>query len=353
MHLNKKIFLFCLAALFLMFFVLIWIEIVSSGMPSYYSDSLYYYESGFFGNNPCGDYDGSGIVCVYRALGLPQLYFIFLLFSCIFYVSVVVWRLSKMEGRLFYFAAICLLHPFISFAIVRGLKETLLFLIIAITLMLPINLKRVTAYISIILTTLFLITSRPFGEILSLLIITLAIFKTSRFIVISGIFTLLIILSIVDLSYVQYLDSSFLVDSISSHSLQYYYTDDFYKRVQILPAPITFYVGPTPIRPILAMLGEFNYAFSSPVTILILFVGSFFSLATIPYLKEYLYAIQNFNFFARYNFFHALSFIAAYSLLYGGSVDTRHRAAFFALLGLSALWHYSSQKIKNRNPKIK
>lgn len=352
MFLNQKIFLLFLTTLFLVFFGVIWYEIFVSGMPSYGSDSLYYYESGFFGVESCNTYHGSGIVCIYRFLGYHQLYFPFLLLTCILYVSVVVWRLSKIEGKLFYFASFCLLHPFISFAIARGLKETMLFLIIAITLMLPIRFQKTVGYFSIILTFIFLITSRPFGIYLSIVIATLSIFRPSRFMIYSGIALLLILISVIDLSYVAYLDSSFLVDSIESHALQYSFTDDYSKRVALLPAPLTFYIGPTPIRPLLAILGEFTYAFGSPGTIIILLIGSLFSLATIPYLKQLIISIHGLNFFARFNFFHALSFIAVYSLLYGGSVDTRHRAAFFAILGFTILWQYSTQRLKNKMNKI-
>ena len=320
---------YIITANFFLIFVMVWLEITLAGRDSYFSDAEYYFLAGFRESGACLDYDGSLLVCLYRALSFSEYnYFLFLLLFILSYIAVIISALRHLKSEKFKLVvAVFLFHPFIAFLIARGMKE-LLFILPLMLYLISLNWNKYgNGWIVIFVSSAFIFYLRPLGGYLAIAILLGSMFLNARYLWLSLVICLAVPLLLEYLPVVN--------DNLISHRLGF---SDRDLTVQSIPAPIIFFFGPTPIRPILAMLGDFMYAFGTPITLYVLLIGSFFSINCAFLMPRYiLFQIKNYALIQRYLFLSALSLISIYSFIYGGAVDTRHRGLFFCMLGTLVL----------------
>jgi hypothetical protein len=337
------------ALVFVLVFTTVWLELAVSGLETYPSDSRYYFQAAFESSEKCSNFDGSGLVCIYRLLPSPDFYFFLLLGIFLIYLISIVHRLIKMKPSHAVMASFFLLHPFIPFAIARGLKESLIFMLIGVIFAIPRRYREFSILVLIIGTSFFLMTSRPFGTFLVIIMLAASSVIISKRVILGLVLSILFLPYIFGIQGLNISTFSLFFEHLVEHRSNF---SDIEKRVSWFPPALTFYLGPTPIRPFLAFFGEYTYVFGSPATLSILFLGSFSSLATLFALPAIYKKLNSADFAQRFLFYHALSIIIIYSVIYGGSVDTRHRAIFFALIGSVFLWDsvFKAKKSKKYNP---
>lgn len=309
---------------------MLWLENSVDGRNSYFSDSEYYFLAGFRESDACMSYDGALLACVYRGLNFwEHNYFLFLLSYILCYAVIVSLASRRLAAERYKFVvSVFLFHPFIAFLIARGLKEIILILPILAYLTLLKWDKFSATWLMILFFSVVTVYMRPLGEYLSIALLLGAIFIRAKYLWVS------VVCGLGATFFIDLLPLE-ISENLISHTLGF---DDRDRVVQSIPAPIIFLFGPTPVRPLMAMFGDFSYAFGTPVTLYILLVGSLFSICCAYMTGRYiLLQIRHFGLPERYLFLSALSLISIYSLIYGGAVDTRHRGLFFCMLGAVVL----------------
>jgi hypothetical protein len=318
----------------------VWVEIVLKHRNSYFSDSEYYFSAGFRDNSPCMSFDGPLLVCFFRLISFSDLsYVVFIFSSIIVYVGAVFRSVVRLpDGQLARLAGLCLFHPFIPFMMARGLKEMLILMPALLLFFLPRESWRlVSAWSTMILTCLALAYLRPFGFYFGLILLGSALVLRGwleRIALPASVLLATFSGQLLQLA-ASVSGEWFFIDSLNAHSASF---DDSERRVDVIPAPVTFVLGPTPVRPIMALFGTFEYSFGTGATVYALLVGSVFSIGCVYYIiKFWAKWGGQLPLEGRFFVYHAVILLITYSALYGGAVDTRHRALFFFCIGVAAV----------------
>lgn len=302
------------------------IELSSLGRATYYSDSEYYYEMQRSAISWL-DCDGGLYIAVLRWFGVSKISYDIgkTVIFAVYLVMVIFGYSLAGNHRLIY--ALCMLHPFCVFSFIRGMKESIIVLLyLAAGLILRLNGRNLIFFLVAGCLAFAMSFIRPLGEFYVIAAFLLSLIW-KRYNVYKNIaLYLVIILGI-------WADIPIVGEVLKDHKLGYAEAKVEYN---LLVQPLVFAFGPTPIKPILQFFGANLYEFSTPLTLLTLFVGSFVSI----YLAKSLYKMFRKNDSGTgESLFLYSSFVllASYVILYGGQGEPRYRGLFFNLLGISFL----------------
>lgn len=317
-------FIICLLAVF---------ELGFLERSSYYSDSEYYYHA-YNSGTPCEAFNGWGFVCYSRIFAHYLPYTSFIILQTTWYVFLLLLYSSqtksmKLEFKLFIF--FCLTHPFVAFVFVRGLKELLLIIFVTHLLVLhQMGFQKLKRMKLGLLLYVFSVT-RPLGAVLSGLVVLISKITPKPL-------TALAIAGSISFMPPRYIP--FIGPYLEEHALLF---DESGFNSGTAFAPLKFLLGPTPIKPFFAFFEPTIYAYATPLTLVILFIGSIYSIIIVMMLLHILISCRfTPKFIDNIILLMACATLIIYSMIYGGSVDTRHRALFFVFIacfiGLTPKW---------------
>jgi len=295
-----------------------YLELYLLDRDSYYSDAESYYNNSAF--YPHENADGYLYVLYLfytrQIFGYAGAKFILLIAYLILGLKLIIKRSNTILLSLFFF------HPFILFLFIRGMKESLMAVIFLIFItgfkrfeMLSISLLAVGFYLT-----------RPFGHLMViipyLISLFLARYKNYSF-WFAGSLALCasapLIREILS-NNIPYLLGMINVQADSGYTIEY---------SQVLGTGlIKFLLGPTPIRPLLALFYPI-YEFFTPLTFFLLFYGSCVSIIIVLRLFE---RGKKLNRFSLFSLLLASGHALTYILIQDGMVDTRQRALYFLFL---------------------
>ena len=305
-----------------------WFELAFIDRTSYFSDSEYYFNA-YYSTETCTNFNGMGFVCYARFFAAILDYTEFIGLHTLFYIVLlllVARTIRTIHPKLAKVIILSFSHPFVLFVFVRGLKEMLLILTVILTALLIIHGGYIIKKLSMFPFLFTFVVTRPLG--LALVVLSLI---SSRFMP-RLIVTALLAFIAANLPvrfipvYGQYL---------AEHAMLF--VESGFSSGSFL-APVRFLIGPTPIKPFMAFFDSSIYTYGTLVTLIILFIGSFYSLYIFLLLFRHAKEIPV-NFVYASNIFFVIAFVTLiiYSMIYGGSVDTRHRAFFFVTLASGIL----------------
>jgi hypothetical protein len=314
--------------IFLLLTIFAGFELGFLARESYFSDSEYYYRA-YNSTQNCTSYHGAGFVCYARFFATILDHSEFIVFHITLYIFLlfsVARTIRTVEPKLAHIIILCFSHPFVAFVFVRGLKEIILILTVTLASLMIINCGYIIKKLGLLPFLYTFSVTRPLG----LPLVALALIS-SRFMPRLMIATFLALV-------VAHLPIGFVPifgPYLAEHAMLF--VESGFSSGSSL-APVKFILGPTPLKPFLAFFEPSIYQYGTLITLMILFVGSLYSLyICILFLCHFRKIPAPLSYASNIFFVVAFVTLIIYSMIYGGSVDTRHRAFFFVMFASGIL----------------
>lgn len=327
------------------------------------SDAEYYYISAIDStyNQSCTEYLAYGYVCLLSSLlsliDLPVLwYFSF----CVIYISLVFIYYIPNNIYSKHLLIIIYFNPIIIWTFLKGVKESLV--ILTILCLVVIYKRKQRDFLFYILSYFFLsiLSTVKFESVafyFLAFVLTEVILKVKNKI---KVFYSIMCISILTLFFLDALSVIFpefeTIKKLLSHrelflTLENSFTDE---NPNIILSVFRFLLGPGPVTPLTALFINTDFYEPTIIGLLLIFLGSALWLYVLARSMLIFYKLVKhsnrieliFSKFEIFSSFLAFNYILTYSYMYGGMVDTRHRAVVYFLLS-PILFRILNLKYKN------
>jgi hypothetical protein len=319
------------------------------------SDAQYYYTaaSGHGGESSCGAYLGYGYVCTFTAfLNIVDLPMAFYGFIGLLYIYVICkWFGPRGAGTSTMVWMVIAFNPIVIWTFLKGVKEgfVILFLMVLVNLYGRVIRSKKITDVALLVVAVWVVSTVKFEAVAFFVLAALStelIMRSRNRVRTAAIFVALSILSLFVLDQLETIfpEVAFLKKLMAHQALFFNEEiDQADAKVNYLLAVIRFLTGPGPITPLSSLFADTGFYEPTVIGKVLIFLGSIFWLSVLALSvlgikkaisgklhRQYLGTV-----ISRESVFPALMaffYVLTYAFMYGGMVDTRHRAVVYALL---------------------
>lgn len=319
------------------------------------SDAGYYYlaASGHGGENSCGAYLGYGYVCTFSVflavLPLPIAFYCVIGLVYIFLVFRYFRPIRSGDSDIVWMVAA--FNPIVIWTFLKGVKEgfVILFLLVLVKLYGKVVERRTPVEILVFAGAIFVLSTVKFETVAFVALAGLSTEVVMRMEKRVRTATLIAVFSILSLFMLDQFGKMFpevsFLEKLMAHKTLFFNEeiDQSDTSVNYLFAIARFLLGPGPITPIASLFGDTGFYEPTVIGKILIFWGSIFWLCMLGLAVLGGFALRavpvrgaKINLAISrevvFSAFAALYYVLTYAFMYGGMVDTRHRAVVYVLL---------------------